>query len=257
MKNKFLLGMFLAPIMLTSVSFANENDSDTAQAIENSVTEESNNQDSIRNQVSPQNVRSPESISGFYGGIGLGLDRAKGKFSRDVEYAAAGSDETKKAAAKKNKSKSGLDAELFAGYNAQIGNFLFGLECALDMKTAKNSTAIGTTNPATVDVKRKFSFGIAPRVGYNITGGLFGYVNLGTMLSKYKVNSKDTSTSTNTSKSPTKASIFVGVGVEQSFGSLFVRGECDKIFKKEISTVETTKVSSSSYVFKIGAGYRF
>lgn len=255
---KILLGMLLAPLMLTSVSFANENDAETAQVIKASAMEENKNTDMMNNQpesVSP--VTSSASISGFYGGIGLGLDCSKNKFLRSSEYANAGTDSVKKDAAKKNKSKSGLDAELFAGYNAQVGNFLFGLECALDMKTAKNSTIIGNSDVANVDVKRKYSFGIAPRVGYNITGGLFGYVNIGTMFSKYKVNSQNVSTSKNTSKSPTKTSLFVGVGVEQSFGSLFVRGECDRIFKKDVTTIETTKVSGSSYVFKLGAGYRF
>ena len=175
-------------------------------------------------------------VTGFYGGADLGLDLLKLK-SRDQV-----------STSKKSKTKSGVLLDAFAGYNVQLGKFIFGLEGFLDFRTATPKTNVDNK---TYSLKRKYSFGLAPKIGYNIYNSLNGYVNFGTLTSKYKARGN------NEKSNPTKTSLFVGLGLEQTFGTMFVRGEVNKVFKKTISKINNVSMSADSYTFKIGGGYRF
>lgn len=187
--------------------------------------------DSVENAVS-DNV----SITGFYGGVDLGSDFLKNKSHSNTSNTSS------------KKTKTGLLMDAFTGYNCQIGDFVFGIEGVLDFRTASSKT---TLDSKTFSLKRKYSFGLAPKIGYNIYNNINGYINFGTLTSKYKVRSSDSSAN------PTKTSLFVGLGVEQSIGSMFVRGELNKVFKKTISKINNVSMSADSYTFKIGGGYRF
>ncbi len=192
-------------------------------------------------------------ITGFYGGISIGASKLKAKLSKSK------SSDTQ---TNKNKSKAGFLGDLFCGYNFQIGRFIAGVECTLGMESARPTTAIKNENNTqeNTSLKRKYNFGLVPRIGYTIYGGLNAYMNLGTTFSKYQVkqqvSSKD-GTTTNSKKRKSKLSLLVGLGLEQSFGPLFVRAECNKIFKRNISEINSTHVNSDSYVLKLGGGYRF
>ncbi|MDR3031140.1 MAG: outer membrane beta-barrel protein [Holosporales bacterium] len=266
--NKSLIRSFslLSFIFVSETIKAEGYDIDTKQAIENAANAEQENanaQVEKSNNFIPSESGGAESITGFYGGVSLGMDVLKSKFNKEDDYKAAGDDPEKKKLAKKKNSKTGFLGEVFCGYNCQFGKCMVGLEGSIGMPTSKNNAEVGIETKNLVGVKRKYTFGIAPRVGYAITDSLFGYVNFGTVLSKYKFDNKNKSTDEKKSndekksKSPTKASMFLGLGVEQYFGPLFVRGECNKVFNKNLGTVEGTKASTGSYVFKIGGGYRF
>lgn len=198
----------------------------------NTFAQESDNNNASENLPLTENI----SVTGFYGGADLGLDSLKLK-SRDQI-----------SAIKRNKTKSGMLLDAFAGYNVQFGKFIFGVEGFLDFRTATSKTNI---NKKTYSLKRKYGFGLAPKIGYNIYNTLNGYVNFGTLTSKYKVRGN------NEKSNPTKTSLFVGLGLEQTFGTMFVRGEVNKVFKKNISKINNISMSADSYTFKIGGGYRF
>lgn len=198
----------------------------------NTFAQESDNNTASENLPLTENI----SVTGFYGGTDLGLDLLKLK-SRDQI-----------SAIKRNKTKAGMLLDAFAGYNVQLGKFIFGVEGFLDFRTATPKTNI---NNKTYSLKRKYGFGLAPKIGYNIYNTLNGYVNFGTLTSKYKVRGN------NEKPNPTKTSLFVGLGLEQTFGTMFVRGEVNKVFKKNISKINNISMSADSYTFKIGGGYRF
>ncbi len=176
------------------------------------------------------------SVTGFYGGADLGLDFLKLKSRNQISTT------------KRNKTKSGILLDAFAGYNVQLGRFIFGIEGFLDFRTATPKTNIDNK---TYSLKRKYGFGLAPKIGYNIYNTLNGYVNFGTLTSKYKARGN------NEKSNPTKTSLFVGLGLEQTFGTMFVRGEVNRVFKKNISKINNVNMSADSYTFKIGGGYRF
>lgn len=175
-------------------------------------------------------------LAGFYGGVDLGADFLKNKSHSNTSNI------------DRKKTKMGFLMDMFTGYNCQFGDFVFGVEGFMDYRTTSPKT---TVDNKTFSLKKKYSFGLAPKIGYNIYNNITGYVNFGTLTSKYKVRSSDSKSN------PMKTSLFVGLGVEQSFGSMFVRGELNKVFKKTISKINNVNVSADSYTFKIGGGYRF
>lgn len=253
-KKTFLILPLFSFVSLSAADY----DSETAKAIEASAKVEQDAQDAAQVGTARSSSSSTAvSISGFYGGIDLGVDVAKSKLKHEAAYSEA-KDETKKNASKKNKSKSGFLGDVFVGYNCQFGKIMVGLECTVGMRGVKNEAdLLGTSTKNNVSVKKKYSFGIAPRFGYAILDSLFGYVNVGTTLSKFKLKNQDKTNSTSTSKNSTKTAMFLGIGVEQNFGSLFIRGECNKVFDRHVGNLNGVKVSSGSYTFKIGGGYRF
>lgn len=199
----------------------------------NTFAQEAENDDNAVENVPPaENI----SVTGFYGGADLGLDLLKLKSRNQVS------------AVKGNKIKSGVLLDAFAGYNVQLGKFIFGIEGFLDFRTATPKTNIDNK---TYNLKRKYGFGLAPKIGYNIYSTLNGYVNFGTLTSKYKARGN------NEKSNPTKTSLFFGLGLEQTFGTMFVRGEVNKVFKKNVSKINNVNMSADSYTFKIGGGYRF
>lgn len=173
-------------------------------------------------------------ITGFYGGADLGLDLLKLKSHNQISNS--------------KKTKTGALFDTFLGYNVQLGKLIFGIEGFLDFRTATPKTNLENK---TYSLKRKYSFGLSPKIGYNIYSSLNGYVNFGTLTSKYKARGN------NEKSNPTKTSLFVGLGVEQTFGTMFVRGEVNKVFKKTVSKINNVSMAADSYTFKIGGGYRF
>jgi hypothetical protein len=130
------------------------------------------------------------------------------------------------------------------GWDLVIGidsDFGFGID---NKKTKFNTNSIS--------VRKKGNFGLAPRIGYGASNSTNGYVSFGVLWARYKPGSE-------TSKRlSTKSAMYVGLGVNQEVGSLFVRAEVDKIFGKLANNVtEAGKKSISSYVLKFGGGYRF
>ncbi len=252
MERKVLLALPVFAFLSFSVNPAIAHDDDTAHAIKVSAQAESKAAE--ENEMASKNSDnysgsscSIVSSTGFYAGADVGVDSSKGRFTKTTNSAT------------ENKKASGNSAtgDIFGGYNFQMGRFIFGLECLVSINSAKVSTDIssgGTTD--SVSEKRKYGLWIAPKVGYAISGGLSGYLNFGTAINKYALTSTDSS-GKQTKGSPSKTSMFVGFGIEQSFGSIFVRGECNKIFKKSAGKVGDTSISADSYVFKIGGGYRF
>lgn len=204
-------------------------------------------------------------VTGFYAGADIGLSNLKNKMSKSKNN---GTETTRK-----NKKKNGFAGDIFCGYNFQMGRFILGLECLLGMESARPVTVIRdseaanatnttdlTTPGESTSLKRKYTFGFVPRFGYAIFGGLNAYVNFGTTFAKYAIkHNKKEEGSDPKSKSRNKgrASLLLGLGLEQNFGPLFVRAECNKIFKRNVATIGTTKVSADSYIVKLGAGYRF
>lgn len=251
-----VLGTLCSSMSIVDVT-AKSYDSDTEQAIATSARaeQEAENKEFQSSGSSTVSDGAVASVSGFYAGIDLGANHLKNKFTKSST--STNLSDAEKAALNKKKSKTGFNGDIFAGYNCQFGKFVIGLECLVGMSSLKNSTPIESGSKETSSAKKRYSFGITPKVGYMIFGGFMGYVNFGTAIAKYTLKNIS-STGTQTKKSPSKASMFVGVGVEQNFGALFVRGECNRVFKKTLGTLDSTKISSNSeYVFKIGGGYRF
>lgn len=272
--NGNLIGSLICFSFAFGLAKAGEYDADTKQAIETAAKAEGENaeaqKENVDNSVSISSGTA--SVTGFYGGISLGMESLKSKFTdenapkpENKTPPEPGQAPKKEESAKKKASKTGLLGEVFGGYNCQFGKFVVGLECSIDMRTAKTEAEIGTEKKTSIGIKRTYSFGIAPRFGYMITDSLFGYANVGTVLSKYRLSGKDKADAAAKaiSKRSSKASIFIGLGAEQSFGSFFVKGELNKVFNKNVGKIEDegkkVKVSanSGSYVFKIGGGYRF
>ncbi|MDR2666635.1 MAG: hypothetical protein LBB34_00755 [Holosporales bacterium] len=206
--------------------------------VQPSIAQENNSyvEDGEQDSSGEQKSNSSNCITGFYGGADMGLDVLKVKLN----------DTTTGTTAKKG--KGGLLLDVFSGYNCQLGSFIYGIEGFLDFRMTKNSTKVGVK---TVSSRKKYGFGLAPKIGYNIYNDLNGYANFGLLVAKYKIRSADNKST------PLKTSFFAGIGFEQSFGSLFVRGELNKIFRKTIANVGGIKTSVTAYVFKIGGGYRF
>ena len=216
---------FLVLFPFVNIAFCQETQ-ETPEALE-----------TVENQaVQEQQSKADSSITGFYGGTDLGMDFLKQKSRNNLTRAS------------KNKTKSGMTLDAFVGYNVQFGDFIFGLEGSLDFRTASPKVSIDGKN---FSLKRKYSFGISPKIGYNIYNNLNGYVNFGTLTSKYKVRGNGDKSN------PTKTAMFVGLGLEQSFGTMFVRGELNRVFKKTVSKLNNVNMSADSYTFKIGGGYRF
>lgn len=252
---RLLKGLMIA-ILASGLVYADED-----------VDENNNDSASVGYQPDPLTSSSYTQVTGFYAGVDVGLSNLKNKMSRQKNT-------EKTTYVRKNKKKNGFSGDIFLGYNFQMGRFIFGAECLLGMESAKPVTIIRdgettvlqtkntelTTPGESASLKRKYTFGFVPRFGYAICGGLNAYVNLGTMFAKYSLKHKEKKEGEDVksqSKNKGKASLLVGLGVEQNFGSLFVRAECNKIFKRNIATVGNTKVGSESYVVKLGAGYRF
>jgi opacity protein-like surface antigen len=237
---------------------------------------------------SSESAASTTSVTGFYGGVGIGLGRLKNRVYKDNTDT------------RRTKSKSGLLWDIFCGYNFQFGKVIVGVEALMGMEYAKpkvftkDSTTTDDNSTGSVEsttLKRKYSFGLVPHVGYNVFGGFNVYLNFGTTIGKYNLRFKKrtksnvatttskqaTSTGTTTTttttittnepvidekkanKSKTKASIVLGLGLEQNFGPFFVGAECNKIVGKKIGEIKEgkEKVKTGSYTFKLKGGYRF
>lgn len=196
-----------------------------------------------------------ESLSvGLYSGLNFGIDHMK--FTRE-HYKNANDKETC------DQKNMGI-GELFVGYNFQISKFIFGLDGGV------------LVEPGAVDgqegkkfCKRKYCFGITPRIGCAISNGLSAFVNLGATFSKYEVSKTQISQDQVERKNvvlPLYSSLLLGVAVEQNIGRVFIRGSCDKVFDrtvKELGREDSRQgraekdVSVGAYVLKVGAGYRF
>ncbi|MDR2598533.1 MAG: hypothetical protein LBC25_02335 [Holosporales bacterium] len=210
--------------------------------------------------VQPEVQYLPESsysATGFYGGGGLGFESVKNQFKKASGTSSATASTTN-TSDKIKKSNSGLLASVFGGYNFQFDKVLFGLECSVNIKPSKTETEVEFDSvKRDVSVRRRYGFGIGPRVGYNF-GGLIVYAKLGTDITKYGIKSKSKADTTKeTKKNSHKTVIQTALGAEQNFGQWFVRGECSKSFGKNLGTFEGAKVTSGAWGGTIGAGYRF
>ncbi|MDR0744721.1 MAG: outer membrane beta-barrel protein [Holosporales bacterium] len=258
--NYKLILFSLTTFGIASLANSEECDLNTKQAIETAAEAEQKNDQEISGdeELYKSKTTNVVSVTGFYGGADVGIDFSKSKFSNDKDYQTAGDDSEKKKLARKRQSKTGFLGDIFAGYNCQFGKFMMGLECFVDMKTSKHNVEVGTETKQSVSLKRKYSFGINPRVGYAIFDSFFGYVTIGTTLSKHTLNAQNKSAADKkAAKHPSKTSLFVGLGVEQNFGPLFIRGEVNKMLNKKLGEIEGVKTSVGSYVFRVGGGYRF
>jgi opacity protein-like surface antigen len=214
------------------------------------------------------------SVTGFYGGADVGMSRLKNKVTkrnRTEVKVDTSKTETIVIVQNKSKTKSGALWDIFCGYNFQIGKFIVGAEVLVGMaspkprvftKGSKTEEEESTTSIESTTLKRKYSFGLVPRIGYNIIGGFNAYLNFGTTFSKYNVNFKSKEKKKDgdekkVKKGKTKAALLLGLGAEQNFGPFFVRAECNKVFKKRIVEIEKEKVNANSYIFKVGGGCRF
>jgi opacity protein-like surface antigen len=226
----------------------------------------------------PEYSASSTSVTGFYGGVDVGMSHLKNKTTKRNKTQVkgeAGGTEAVLIVEKKKKGKSGFAWDVFCGYNFQMGKFIIGIEALGGMESSKprvftkgskvEEDESTTTQIESTTLKRKYNFGLVPHVGYNIFGGFNAYLNFGTVVSKYnvKLRSKDKKkegkdeNEKNVKKGKTKASFLLGLGAEQNFGPFFVRAECNKIFKRRLTEIEKKKVDTDSYIFKIGGGYRF
>jgi hypothetical protein len=197
------------------------------------------------------------SVTGFYGGGSLGFESVKNQFKKT---SGSGSAATTGSSDKIKKSNSSLVAAVFGGYNFQVDKIVFGLECSVNVKPSKAETEVEFDSvKRDVSARRRYSFGLCPRVGYNLFGSLVAYVKLGTDITKYNVRSKNKTDSTakESKKNSHKTVIQTAIGVEQHFGQWFVRGEFSKFFGKHVGTVDGAKVTSGSWGGLVGAGYRF
>lgn len=133
------------------------------------------------------------------------------------------------------------------GYNIKSGKVFLSVDKITERQEVREKTEKGDE----YILRKRYGFGLAPRIAYNIYKNFNGYVNFGTTLSKYKA------TGDNFKKALTKKSTFVGLGIEQTFGMMFVRGEFNKVFKKSVSKINYGNLKNHSYTFKIAGGYRF
>ena len=224
MKVRNVSSALLIGSLLTSLSFANEDSSSFGN-------------DSFSDDYS---------VTGFFAGVDLGSDLLRGYFQNIKESPSK----------KKNKTKIGMIGDFFAGYNFQLRRFIVGLEGFLLLDTARPLVKFDDSHESKMSVKRKYSFGFSPKFGCAFTNGLNGYLKLGFVYSKF--NAKSEIETQTVSKNPNKTALSVGFGVEKDLGkSLFVRAECNKIFKKDVVKNSDSKISAGSLEFKIGGGYRF
>jgi opacity protein-like surface antigen len=263
-------------------------------AVSNQPEDSSENSGEYYPPVTPYQPSEPAaapvtSVTGFYGGVDIGLVRLKNKVCKDNTDT------------RKTKTKSGLLWDIFCGYNFQFGKVIVGVEILAGMEYARpkvfsrgSATADenSTTPIESTSLKRKYSFGLVPHIGYNVVGGFNVYFNFGTTVSKYNLRFKkrtrtaasnkqatantqttvSTTTTTTTTttddivineqkakKNKTKASMLLGLGLEQNFGPFFVRAECNKLLGRKVGAIEEGKerVKTNSYTFKLGGGYRF
>ena len=143
--------------------------------------------------------------------------------------------------------------ELFAGYNFVFKNFIFGLDCFLSFFPANVSKL--SKNPK---YKRKYCFGIEPRVGYSFSDNFSFFVNLGVARSKYQVEIVEQQSDVKTLAGSKYAIMLIGLALEQNIGSIFVRAGCDKILDRDFKNLRNKNDHPvGGYVVKIGAGYRF
>ncbi|MBQ7524023.1 MAG: hypothetical protein IJT08_00230 [Alphaproteobacteria bacterium] len=175
----------------------------------------------------------PAKLPGFYGGIDLGADFLQN---------------TSRGNSVKKKTSAGLLTGAFTGYNCQFGDFLFGVEGVLDFRTANAKT---TVDDKVYSVRRKYGFGLLPRVGYGFRNDINGYFNFGVLASKYRVRGGGNKAN------PVKPSFLIGLGIEKTFGALFLRGEVNRSFKRNIARLNRVGISAGSYSFKVGGGYHF
>ncbi|MDR1488815.1 MAG: hypothetical protein LBI26_03710 [Holosporales bacterium] len=209
---------------------------------------------------------SVSSVTGFYVGVDAGASHLKNTFSLKDSKDKEGK------ATEKADSDTGMLGDIFCGYGVQLGRFVFTGEGLMATETAKPVTTKSVTEISSKDgeneekdkisQQRKYSFGFVPKVGFRVTNGLTVYVNCGTIVAKYLLGDEKTSDNKdnktdNQKKSDIKPSLLVGLTLEYNFGSFFVKGEGNKLFKKSIIEEEADKLESDSYIFKIGAGYRF
>lgn len=201
-----------------------------------------------RDEMASVSTPVSSSITGFYGGLDVAVSNLKNTLDRNTK-------ETKK-----NSSELGFGGDIFCGYKAQVGKFVFAIEGSFGMENAKPTTEVSRGQSITekTSVKRKYNFGLVPKIGYVFFNGFNAYLNIGTVYGNFNIKQEITNSKEPTSKSAGKTSFLVGLGAEQSFGSLFLRAECNKIFKGgSVTTLNDTKISADSYTFKVGGGYRF
>lgn len=181
-------------------------------------------------------VTKQSSESRFYSGVDTGIDSLRNKAS----------DDNHNISKKNTKRKVLFDA--FSGYNFYFGKFFIGIDGDVDFKSQSYQTKL---NNQDYSLKRRFSFAITPKFGYNIFNNFNLCFKFGTLISSYKVH-----TSNKLSK-PTKSSLLISIEIEKSIGDFFVRGGVNKIFKRKVKELNETALSAGSYSFKIGGGYRF
>jgi opacity protein-like surface antigen len=187
-------------------------------------------------------------VTGFYSGAQIGPNFISNKFKKN----AVAKDAVKR-------SKTGFVADAFGGYNFQFDRVMFGLECSVKVSPAKTETEVELNSvKKNVSARRRYSFGVSSRVGYNVCGGLIVYVKLGTDVTKFNLRSqKGDDKTTETKKNPRKMVMQASAGAEQSFGPWFVRGECGKSIGKGVGEIDGVNVTSGHWTGLVGAGYRF
>jgi hypothetical protein len=265
--------MVCSVTILVSTTRLNAQGQDAAivSAAANEAGENSENQDAGKGkqeQVVSYVHESGNSVTGFYGGAVLGFESIKNQYKKISKSRSKKSDGAKKSDGNKKedgpdkvkKSKAGVVTSIFAGYNFEFGKAVVGLECSISFKPAKTETEMELDSvKKNILAKRRFGFGVYPRVGYKILDGLIAYIKLGTDITKYHIRSRDNNKdkAQEVKKSSHKAVIQTAIGLEQHFGQWFIRGECGKFFNKNAGNVEGAKISSGSWGGVIGAGYKF
>ncbi|MDR1233649.1 MAG: porin family protein [Holosporales bacterium] len=254
--SQFLLNSIISVLMLVSPTqcFASGDDIDDDMIAESASAEERAHRQQSEKEgrgasTTYSNSREITAVTGFYAGGIVGMDFVSNRFHKDGK-----DDESKKV----KKSKSGFTGGIFGGYNFQIGEILVGLECLIGMKPSKSETEVEVeSEKKDASLKRSYNFGIAPRIGYAVWSGGFGYIRLGTDVVGYRFNLKNKSDSKETKKNKHKCIIQTAIGIEQHFGSWFVRAECGKCFNKKAGAIDGVNVSTRSWSGSVGAGYRF
>jgi hypothetical protein len=234
----FLISLIICIGSLSAVLAENKNEDSVTEKITQKTEQENEQENKTANDDSYKDLDGVSFVTGFYTGADIGLDIHKTKAKK----------QTTTATTDRNKTKGGFLLNLFGGYSYQFGKLIIGVDGTASFTLGANKSNFDSE---TLTTKKRYGFGLAPKIGYNIRNNINGYLSLGMMCTKYKAST------TSAKKSLHRCAVFVGLGLEKVLGQMFVRGEVDRVFKKSVAKVADVSVNSASYIFKFGGGYRF
>lgn len=207
-------------------------------------------------------------MSGFYLGASLGAANTQDT----VLFSSAAGNQNYK----QNAGKFSPYYDFILGYNHHMGSMLLGAELTVsyDTNNFKPWNDDSTAGYPVTRIKKGFSYGLAARLGYNLTAATNLYVKLGLTRVKYQLSASTSAKAAFAKRTFTTsktAMLFTpGLGMETFFSSnMFGRMEYTFVAKKKVgyeneaglwsSAVATASSSNSlsQHIVKATVGYKF